>query len=64
MDFEVFFNYYRCGLWLFYQHKDGGAKSKTTVTFIVDGALKTEGSAGKSNVYAQVAEPKKVNIAA
>ena len=30
------------------------------MTFIVDGALKQEGSGGKSNVYAQAAEPKKV----
>ncbi|XP_074655108.1 STING ER exit protein-like [Tubulanus polymorphus] len=50
----------KCGLWIFYQHKEKAA----TVTFIVDGALKlsAEGNA-KASLYGQVAaKPKKVTL--
>ena len=44
---------YRCGLWLGYHHQ-----GNSSVMFIVDGALKTDGV--KTDVYSQIAQPKKV----
>lgn len=45
----------RCGLWLGYHHQ-----GNSSVMFIVDGALKTDGV--KTDVYSQIAQPKKVTL--
>ena len=52
----TFLNVFSCGLLLFYRHRDDNQ-----ITFIVDGALKQSASGTvKSDIYSQIAQPKKV----
>ena len=47
----------RCGLWLYYHHQ-----GNSNVMFVVDGAIKRETDGFKTDVYSQLAAPKKVCI--
>ncbi|XP_046371410.1 STING ER exit protein-like [Haliotis cracherodii] len=47
----------RCGLWLYYHHQ-----GNSNVMFVVDGALKRETDGFKTDVYSQLAAPKKVTL--
>ena len=57
--FRLYVSCFRCGLLLFYRHRDDNI-----VTFVVDGGLKTSADLDgvKTNVYSQIKEkPKKVD---
>ena len=47
--------YVRCGLLLYYHHQ-----GNSSVMFVVRGALKRESEGIKTDVYSQLAKPKKV----